>query len=165
MDGAFQWASPLGVGVGLFLASAAFHFLIGVLTPVGIRLWSNDDILIASKRSDTKAFGTSPPEMIAKEPAIATYRNVMWTIVAGFLVALAVVEGAVAWFGLRAGAPWALVALAAEGIVLVAFWILAFGPYFAARAPLTLADLPPFMWVPGLLLVPAAILSWIGLRG
>jgi hypothetical protein len=102
--------------------------------------------------------------MVAQQPALETYRNVMWTIAAGLLAAASLLQGAIAWFALRPGQTWALPALTLVGLVLVAFWGLALWPYGAARAPLTLADLPPFMWIPAALLVPATVCSWIGLR-
>ena len=43
-------------------------------------------------------------------------------------------------------------------------WYLVFRPYFAAGVSLTLGDLPPFMLVPGALLVPAIAFGWLGLR-
>jgi hypothetical protein len=159
----FVWSSPLGVGVALFLAGAAFQLFIGLAAPIAMRM-SEPRILVVSERSDTKTYGTSPKDMVAQQPALETYRNVMWTIAAGLLAAASLLQGAIAWFALRPGQTWALPALTLVGLVLVAFWGLALWPYGAARAPLTLADLPPFMWIPAALLVPATVCSWIGLR-
>lgn len=161
----FTWGSYLGVGVSLFLATAAFHLFIGVATPIAIRAISSDSTLIVTNRSDTKTYGKSPNEIIANEPAVRTFRNVVWTIIAGLLVGAAVVEAAVTWFGLRTGQAWALPTLAIEGVLLILFWFVALWPYVKAGAPLTLGDIPPFMWVPALLLLPATVFSWLGLRG
>jgi hypothetical protein len=65
---------------------------------------------------------------------------------------------------LRAGERWALVALTLAGVAVLPFWMLIFRPYVAAGAPLALGDVPPFMWVPAALLIPAAVLGWIGVR-
>jgi hypothetical protein len=131
----FEWTSVWGVGVALFLASAAFQ-----------------------------AYGSSPADIMAREPAVRGYRDSMWFIVAGLLVAVGILQGTVTWFGLRNGAPWALPVLVLVGVALVAYWVLALWPYVRANAPLTLGDLPPFIWVPALLLVPATVCSWLGLR-
>jgi len=68
------------------------------------------------------------------------------------------------WFGLRQGQGWALVALSLGGFAVLPFWWMALQPYFQKGVLLTLADLPPLMLIPGLLLVPAVVLGWIGLR-
>lgn len=164
MSEPFTWGSYLGVGVSLFLATAAFHFLIGVATPIAIRTIATDSTLAVSNRSDAKAYGKSPEEMIANEPALRSFRDVVWTILAGLLVGAALLEAAVTWFALRDGQAWALPTLAVEGVLLIAFWVIALWPYVKAGAPLTLADLPPFMWVPAVLLVPATVCAWLGLR-
>jgi len=44
------------------------------------------------------------------------------------------------------------------------FWLAALRPYFRPGVNLTFGDVPPFMWVPAALLLPAVILGWIGLR-
>ena len=44
------------------------------------------------------------------------------------------------------------------------FWVLVFRPYLAAGAPLGLSDVPPWIWIQGVLFVPATVLGWIGLR-
>jgi hypothetical protein len=79
-------------------------------------------------------------------------------------VAAGILVVAMAVFALRDGERWALVSLALAGVAVLPFWVLVFRPYVAAGAALSLADLPPFMWVPAALLVPASLLGWIGTR-
>lgn len=160
----FQWGSLLGVSVMLFLAASLFRLFIGVATPIALRTFAGDSTLFVSERSDTAAYGKSPSTWVAEDPALRPYRNALWTLLAGFLSAAAIVEAGVAWFGLREGHAWALWVLAVEGVVMILYWLLSLGHHFAARAPLTLADIPPFMWVPAMLLVPAVACGWLALR-
>ena len=86
------------------------------------------------------------------------------TVIAGFLLLAGVLFLFVAWFGLRQGQTWALVSLSVAGILALVFWALSLLPYFRSGIPVTIEDLPPFMWIPALLILPAIILGWIGLR-
>ncbi|MGI0150240.1 MAG: hypothetical protein ACREDF_12010 [Thermoplasmata archaeon] len=161
---AAPWTSPLGIAAVLFLLAGGFHLLIGVMTPLAIRYFPNDPTLFVSERSDTKTFGESPQEKFAADPAWRIYRNFVLEILAGLLVALGLLEMMVAWVGVRNGQTWAVGILTATTLLLVLYWVLAFQPYVRAGAPLTLADLPPFIWFPTALELPAVVLAWIGMR-
>jgi hypothetical protein len=41
---------------------------------------------------------------------------------------------------------------------------LSYAPSRAAGVTIRVGEMPPFQWVPAALLVPAAILGWIGVR-
>lgn len=56
--------------------------------------------------------------------------------------------------------PWALGALALTELAVLPYWGLAYQPYTRAGARVGLEDMPPFMWVPAALLIPAVILGW-----
>jgi len=161
----FQWSSPLGISVILFLLCGLVYMLIGVLTPL---LRSHDpagvSILIVSNRTDSQLFGQAPPQLAASDPALHQLRGILVDILGGLLFVAGLFEVAITWFGLRQGEGWALVVLAVGGLAAIPFWFLALRPYFQAGITLTLADIPPFMWVPAALLIPALILGWIGLR-
>lgn len=87
-------------------------------------------------------------------------RNAVFHVVAGLLVATGFMELLLAWFGVRAGMTWALVALSFVGGSTMVFWLVALTPYFQARAPIGLGDLPPFMWIPSMAYPPAIVLAW-----
>jgi len=91
-------------------------------------------------------------------------RSLSFLAIAALLVGLAIAELSLTWFGLREGQRWALVALVVSGLAMLPFWVLVFRPYMAAGVPLGLFSIPPWIWVPGGLLVPATVLGWIGLR-
>ena len=85
-------------------------------------------------------------------------------MLAGMLVFSGCIEIGIAWFGLRSGQTWALLTLAIAGIAQIPFWYFVFKPYLNASIHLGLSDIPPFIWIPGVLLLPAIILGWIGLK-
>jgi len=160
----FQWLSPLGVSVVLFLLYGAIYLLIGVLTPIMVDSSVSPGILIVSGRPDTAVLGDTPENLRQNNPALVKLRSIILNMLAGMLVAAGVMIVALAWFGVRQGQAWALGTLAVAGVAVLPFWYLVFRPYFAAGVSLTLGDLPPFMWVPAVLLLPAVILGWFGLR-
>ena len=161
----FKWVSPLGISVALFLLQGALWILVGALTPVLLNTRIDQQGgLIISGRTDKVVFGGSPSELLQNDPALAKLRTILVNIISGLLVAAGVLVFMLAWFALRKEEVWALAALAMAGTVVLPFWLLVLWPYLRAGAPLALFDLPPFMWVPASLLIPATVLGRIGLR-
>jgi hypothetical protein len=162
---AFHWVSPLGLAVALFLLSGLLYVLIGTLAPPLLRNTdpARTQILIISNRTDTQLFGRSPAELTSSDPVVAQLRAILLDIMSGLLCVAGLFQLAITWFGLRQGQVWALVVLAIGGLVALPFWFLALRPYLQEGIPLTLGDIPPFMWVPAVLLLPAIVLGWFGL--
>jgi hypothetical protein len=160
----FPWGSFLGIAVALFLVWGAIYVIIGVLTPVLMNRGITPQILIFSSRTDTALFGATPNELLRDNAPLATFRTILLRLLAGVLVGTGVLLLAVTWYGLRTGRPWALGTLALTGLVVLAYWWLAYLPYARAGVQVGLGDVPPFMWIPAALLVPAVILGWLGLR-
>jgi cytochrome c oxidase subunit IV len=134
-----------------------------VLTPV---LWDRSlgpRFVITGRQADTGLFG-DPDRVLDENVPLTNMRRIMLFWVAGLLIGLACLEFAVAWFGLRTGARWALVALVVQGAAMLPLYYLSYAPYRAAGISIALGELPPFQWVPAALLVPAAVLGWIGTR-
>jgi len=159
----FSWTSSLGLGVALFLAAGAFQVLICVLTAAFVLSGGGGNALFFTERSDTGAYGKPPAEIVASEPGVDTYRHVVWLTWAAFLGAVGVMEAAVAWFGLREGASWALAVLAVEAVLLAVFWAAIIGIYLGKGAAVSLGDVPPLMWLTMALHAPALVLAWRGL--
>jgi hypothetical protein len=157
------WASPLGASTILFALYGLIYVLIGALTPILHDRGIGTTMLFISPRADTALFGASPSDLIA-DPTVSRLRSLLLTALGGMLVAAGILVIATALFGLRAAERWALLALTIAGVAVLPFWVLIFRPYVAAGAPLALGDIPPFMWVPAALLVPAFVLGWIGVR-
>jgi hypothetical protein len=120
-------------------------------------------MLFISPRADTVLFGAAPIELLT-DPVLSRLRSLLLIALGGILVAAGILVLAMALFALRDGQRWAVIALAIAGVAVLPFWVLVFRPYVAAGASLSLGDIPPFMWVPATLLVPAAVLGWIGTR-
>ena len=159
----FHWLSPLGISVALFLFYGAFYIFIGALTPVMMNTEVGRQVTISSVENDNALLGGQTSDLLQASPPLAKMRTMLLNIVGGLLVAAGVLVIAVTWFGLRQGQMWALVTLALAGVVVLPFWWLVFRPFAEAGITVGLA-LPPFILIPGLLLIPAAVLGWIGLR-
>jgi hypothetical protein len=157
------WGSPLGVSTILFVLYGLVYVVIGALTPLLHDRGIGATMLFISPRADTTLFGAAPIELL-NDPVLSRLRSLLLIALGGILVAAGILVLAIALFALRDGERWAVLALAIAGVSVLPFWALVFRPYIAAGVPLGLGDLPPFMWVPGVLLVPASVLGWIGTR-
>ena len=157
------WASPLGASTVLFVLYGAVWFVIGVLTPFVHDSATGRTMLFMSPRTDAALFGVDSISLLA-DPALSRLRSLLMIALGSMLAAAGILVIAIALFALRAGHGWALATLTLAGLVVLPFWFLVFPPYVAAGIPLGLSDVPPFMWVPTTLLVPAVVLGWIGLR-
>lgn len=161
----FQWLSPLGIAVMLFILYGLVYILIGALTPIMQNTpMSRADAIFWSHGADTQLYGKPPTDVLASDPSVDKLRTTLLNVVGGLLVAAGLFQLAITWFGLREGQTWALAALVAGGLVVILFWYLAFRPYIEAGVARSFIEVPPFMLVPALLLIPAIILGWIGLR-
>lgn len=172
-DGAFTWASPLGISVLLFLAYGALYVFVGVVAGLVVSGALSGALgpdvssraLFNTTASDKAAFGLErePLEILSNDPVFAAVRRLLLIVVSGLLTAAGTLVIAIAWFGLREGQAWALIALTVAGLAVIPFWWVALLPYVRAGIPLTPLHIPPFMNIAALV-VPAAILGWLGLR-
>ena len=163
MENSFNWFSPLGISVALFLVIGALWLVIGALTVPLHDSGIGNQTLFVSHSTDSAYFGVPPSELLNSNSAIPKLRTLLLTVIAGFLLLSGSAFIFVAWFGLRTGQPWALAALGTGSGLAIVWWALALRPYFSAGIPVTLGDLPPFMWIPAALILPAVILGWIGM--
>jgi hypothetical protein len=164
LEESFKWFSPLGISVALFLAIGTLWILIGALTVPLLGKGIGPEIIFVSNSTDEAYFGRSPSELLASDPALSKLRTLLLTVIAGLLLLAGILFLSVGWFGLRQGQTWALIALSVAGILALGFWVLSLLPYARSGITLRIGDLPPFMWIPALLILPAIILGWIGLR-
>jgi hypothetical protein len=158
----FQWSSPLGISVVLFLLSGGLYIFIGIVTPLAVK--TTAQILIVSTRTDSIVFGHEPSELLRNDPSLQMLRIILLRMMAGLLVAAGCFQITLTWFGLRQGQSWAFIALLLVGLAVLPFWLFALRPYLQQNVALTLFDIPPFMWVPAAFLIPAAVLGWWGLH-
>lgn len=145
----------------LFLIAGLVWLVIGLLTPVMSETAGGRRTLFTSPASDTVLFGGPPEELLAANTDLATLRHVTFRVIAGLLVAAGLLTMSVAWFALGETEIWALGLLTVVGVAVIPYWWITFGPYREVGVKLGLFDLPPFMWVPGLLMPVAAALGWI----
>jgi len=161
---AFSWFSPLGGSVALFILSGLLHVLIGSLTPFMLDSSLGRSILFISTRTDTELFGKSPTEILAQNPEMVQLRSVLKGVMGGWITVIGMLILAVTWYGLRAKAMWALSTLVLTGGIMIVFWYVTFRPYITAGISFHLSDLPPIFWIPAVMLIPAGILGWVGIR-
>jgi hypothetical protein len=159
----FHWLSPLGISVALFLLYGAVYFLIGALAPVMQNTAIGRQATISNPAKDSALLGSATPDLLQASPALLKLRTMLLNMIGGLLVTAGILVLAVTWFGLRQGQGWALGTLALAGLAVFPFWWLVFRPFGEAGIRVGL-DWPPFMLVPTVLLGPAIVLGWIGLR-
>src|SRR5687767_10000274 len=102
----FQWGSPLGISVILFLLYGLIYILIGTLTPILLNRAIGPQILIVSPRTDRFVFGQDPEKLLHDDPALFRLRTILLTLLAGMMVAAGCFHLALTWFGLRQGQTW-----------------------------------------------------------
>lgn len=145
----------------LFLLVAVLWTAIGVLAPALLDRGVGPTMLFISERTDARLFGAPSREILETNWELRTLRRVIVDALAGMLFATGVLTAGIAWFGLDEPRAWALATLTVVGIGVLPFWWVSLAPYRRAGISLTLGDIPPFMWVPALLLPAACILGWI----
>lgn len=156
--------TALSAGVALFMLYGLVYVVIGALTPLMHNTSFGREMLVISPGADAALFGARPSELLRDNAQLSQLRSILLQIIGGLLVTGGVLIIGVAHFALRAGATWALAVLAIAGLVVLPFWVIVFRPYATAGIALGLGDLPPFMWVPAALLLPAIAFSWSGLH-
>ncbi len=147
----------------LFILYGVVYVLIGALTPIVQNTDAGRAVTISSEEKDGALFGGPLPDLLKASPGLAKMRSMLLNIIGGLLVAAGLMVLALAWFGLRQGQTWALATLSLAGIVVLPFWVLVFRPFAEAGISISL-NFPPFMLVPALLVGPAIILGWLGMR-
>lgn len=160
----FSWGTSLGVAVALFLLIGALYVFIGVATPFFADREEAPDYLLTGRAADTALFGRPAGEVLAEAPDVRTLRRVLIRWVAALLVGIGSLELAVAWFGLRAGERWALLALFISGLVMLPVTYLSYAPFREASASIALSEWPPYQWIPAVLIWPATAMGLLGLR-
>ena len=122
------------------------------------------EIIFLSPPVDTQFFGASPEEVIASNPQLAKFRIIWMTAFAGCLALTGLLFISLAWFGLRQGYPWALYSLSFSTLLALFLWAFTLLPYIQAEVQFGFFNLPPFIGIPAVLIIPAAILGWIGIK-
>ena len=145
----------------LFFIGGAFWLVIGVLTPLAMDRDIGRPALFVTEATDTELYGRPPEQILSSVPELATFRSVVLRAIAGLLVAAGLLVVGVAWFGLREPEAWALALLTLVALVVLPYWWITFGAYRTAGVSLPLTSVPPFMWVPGILMPVGAVLGWI----
>ena len=172
MEESFNWLDSLGISVTLFLAIGAFWILVGALgvsmlhTSMGRKIFSSMDreIIFLSPSVDEEFFGVSPEELLASNPPLAKFRTIWMTAFAGSMALAGLLFVSITWFGLRNGYPWALISLTLSTVLALFLWAFTLQPYIQAGVRFGIFNLPPFIVIPGVLIIPAVVLGWIGIR-
>lgn len=159
----FQWASPLGASVALFLAYGLLAVGVGAMLPFLVRAAPIDAFGLFAPRPDRALFGAPPlPDETAR--AAGLLRALHWWWMGGTLVTMGLLQLGVVWFGLRAGQAWALPLLALADLAVLPFAFLVVRAYVAAGAAPTFLETPPLLWFPATVVPLAVVLGWIGTR-
>lgn len=147
----------------LYGLSGALWLAIGVLTPPLLDRQIGPPIVFVSTRTDTALFGTDPRALMATNTDLVTLRGIVVRALSALLVGAGVLVVGMAWFALADRTVWAVALLTIVGLGVIPYWWIALAPYRAAGISLQLSDIPPFMWVPAVLMPVASMLAWIHL--
>ena len=110
-------------------------------------------------------FGKPASELLASDPVLFKFRTLLLNFIAGLFLVSGLLFISVAWFALRHGMAWALVTLGLSEFLVLFIWFGALRPFSRAGVRITFRDLPPFMLMPTVLVVPATILGLVGIVG
>lgn len=155
----------LGTARSLFVFVGVFWSAIGVAGAALVGRRVGAAYVFVSVRADTALFGGLPEEALAADRNLATLKVMLVRALCGFMLAAGVLCAAVAWFGLAEPRIWALTTLTAVGLIVLPYWWFTLAPYRAAGYTLRLADIPPFMWVPAIVMPIASVLGWAARAG
>lgn len=168
----FQWLSPLGISVALFLFCGAIYFLMAVVGAVISHRYGVTGMpgiegqFIFSAKADEIWFGWPPAEVVTENPRVGQLLLVFLDFMMGFMLAIGIVMMGIAWFGLRQGQIWALwITVAGYAGFLAYYWLLAVVPFMREFGFRYMEIWHPFALIPTVLVPIAAVLAWIGLRG
>ncbi len=146
----------------LFLIAGGLWLAIGVAAPLLLGKGVGPPMVYISTRTDTALFGAPPDQVLAGNPQLVMLRMMLIRSLSGLMVAAGLAVLGLAWFGMRTPDRWVLGLLAVIGAAVLPFWWSVFAPYRAAGIRLAIGDLPPFMWVPAILMPVASVFGWLG---
>jgi len=155
----------LNLSAGLFILGGVVDALIGILTPFVTRRTPLPlDAFLQNPGADRQLFGESPQRLLATDAPLAMLYRTTFDLIGMLLLVFGVLQVAVAWFALRAGHGWALGALVVADVLFIAGWGLVYSQYL--RRDIAFGDIgvPPNLLIPAVLLIPAAVLGFLGLR-
>ena len=165
----FQWFSPLGASVFLFLLQAVLTLIASVvalaLNPsITTPAYRESGGFIFSGRMDSLFFGKSIQQLINDNPELLEIDRYSLYVRASLWLALALFQIALVWFGLREGQAWALWTIVAANFAALVGWVAVLIPFLGRGVSLGL-DMPPVVLIVAPIVLPiATILGWVGLR-
>jgi hypothetical protein len=155
----------LQIGSILFVVGGLVDAVIGALTPFVTRLRPLPlDAFLQTPGADRALFGSSPQHLLATDEPLAMLYRTTFDLIGMLLLVFGILQAALAWFALRAGHVWALWVLVSADLLFIVGWGLVYSQYFRRSIPFSAIGVPPNLLVPAVLLIPATVLAFIGLR-
>jgi hypothetical protein len=168
-EGDFEWLSPLGVSVLLFIVQAALTIVVSVVIlllnhVITTEAHHETGGFILSGRMDSLFFGKNVQQLVNDNPDLLEADRYTLYVRAGQWLAFGIFQIALAWFGLRNGESWALATIVLANVAALAGWIGVLVPFVSKGIALGL-DLPPVVLTLAAIILPiATIAGWVGLR-
>jgi len=166
----FQWLSPLGIAVVLFLLSGA----INILTPIASLFLlhrygpispQTPQYFAFSARADEAWLGKSPAQLVEEFPGLRRLYLLLIDFTEAFALGFAILTIGLVWFGLRTGQGWALWTILGGNVAMLAiYWGVALIPIMRQYGFPYMEIFHPFAAIPTVLVPIATVLAWIGLR-
>lgn len=162
----FQWLSPLGVSVALFLLHGVLMIIVGGGALFYYRRLGATRMrgALMSERMDSEYFGRPFQQVQANNPDLLVIVDLVMDVRAGLWLAFGIFEVAVTWYGLREGQVWALWTLFLGNL---AMWLgyAVVSLRFLQRGVKLGLDAPPLIFIVPTILAPVAtILGLFGLQ-
>ncbi len=166
----FQWLSPLGLSVSLFLIQGGLTVFVALLVfVINQRIMERRADyayggIVLSDRMDSLFFGRNTRDIIVSNPVMVQVDGYAMYVRVGLWLAFGIFQVALVWFGMRNGEAWAFWTVVLANVAALAGWVLVAIPFVQKGVPLGF-DLPPVVFLLPMFVVPVAtILGWIGLR-
>jgi hypothetical protein len=164
----FTWSSPLGISTALFITIGVVYILIGaigivIIEKVGSGNFASQYYL--GKKVDEMIFGKPVSEVNLETPHIGKYISMLMIVFCSFMVALGILQVAVAEYALTEGQRWAYWSLIlSSSFMLAIYWFAVIIPVMKQYGVGYLSLWHPYAFIPTILLPAAAVLGWMGLR-
>lgn len=166
----FQWLSPLGISVSLFLVQGVLTMFVALLVfVINQRIMERradyaEGGIVLSGRMDSLLFGRDLREILLSDPILVQVDMYTMYVRVGLWLAFGIFQVALVWFGVRNGEVWAFWTVVLANVAALTGWLLVAIPFVQKGVPLGL-DLPPIVVLLPITVVPVAtVLGWIGLR-
>lgn len=164
----FRWRSWFGLATILFLLYGAVNVFFAIFVPTSLHQGGAGAAggLIVGTEADSKVLGRSLATVAQDDPGLSAYLVSFMDTMCMMMMAFALLQLGVAWFGLRRGQMWALWTLAIADLSFIPYAAAYAGVFSRFGVPVgeTVTSFGGFFIIVTLGILVATALGWRGLR-